>query len=116
MREFNFLSKLLDVQPDGSPFISLYLNTEPNETGKKDFDVFLRKQLSDHLAMMEAGSEKRESFERDAKKVEEFVESVDPSTRGIAIFAGSGNNEFFRTFEFEVPFEENRFYLFERPY
>ncbi|HUR98825.1 MAG TPA: Vms1/Ankzf1 family peptidyl-tRNA hydrolase [Pyrinomonadaceae bacterium] len=116
MRQFNFLNKLLEVQPTGSPFISLYLNTEPNETGKKDFDVFLRKQLSDHIAVMDAGSEKREHFEQDSKKIEEFVESLDPSTRGVAIFASAGDGDFFRTYEFEVPFEENHFYLFDRPY
>jgi peptide chain release factor subunit 1 len=116
MRQFNFLNKLLEFQPGGSPFISLYLNTEPNETGKKDFDIFLRKQLNDHVAVMEAASEKREQFEQDSSRIEEFVESLDPSTRGVAIFASAGNNDFFRTFEFEVPFEENHFYLFDRPY
>src|SRR5215207_3156485 len=116
MRQLSLLNKLLDAQPNGSPFISLYLNTEPNETGKKDFDIFLRKQLSDHVGVMEAGSEKRENFEKDSKKIEEFVEGLDPSIRGIAIFASSGNDDFFRTFEFEVPFEENHFYLFDRPY
>ena len=43
MRHFNFLRKLLDVQPDGSQFVSIYLNTEPNENGKKDFEAYLKK-------------------------------------------------------------------------
>ena len=116
MRQFNFLTRLLDVQPNGTPFISIYLNTEPNETGKKDFDVFLKKQLNDHLAVLEQGSEKREFFEADIKKIEEYVNKLDASARGVAIFAGAGNNDFFRTFDFEVPFEENNFSLFDRPY
>ena len=105
MHQFNFLSKLLELQPNGSPFISLYLNTEPNENGKKDFGVFVKKQLNDHLAMLEEGSEKRESFEKDAKKIDDFLEGLDASTRGVAIFAASGKDDFFKTFEFEIPFE-----------
>ena len=116
MHQFNFLSKLLELQPNGSPFISLYLNTEPNENGKKDFGVFVKKQLNDHLAMLEEGSEKRESFEKDAKKIDDFLEGLDASTRGVAIFAASGKDDFFKTFEFEIPFEENRLYLFDRPF
>ena len=85
MRQFNFASKLLDVQPTDSLFISLYLNTEPNETGKKDFEIFLKKQLSDHLAVMDAGSEKRASFEAVSEKIREFADSLDPSARGAAI-------------------------------
>jgi peptide chain release factor subunit 1 len=116
MRQFNFLSRLLDAQPNDFPFISLYLNTEPNETGKKDFDVFLKKQLNDHEAVMEVGSPKRESFEATSEKIEEYVDSIDASTRGVAVFARSGEGDFFQTFEFEIPFEENWMYMFERPY
>src|SRR5687767_15330472 len=116
MNQFNILKKLLDVQPNGTPFISIYLKTEPNETGKKDFDVFLKKQLSDHLAVLDAGSEERERFEKDAEKISEFADSIDSSTRGVAIFASSGNSDFFETFEFEVPFPENKFHLFEKPH
>ena len=52
MQQFNFLSKLMDFEPAGFPFLSVYLNTEPNETGKRDFEVFLRKQLKDHGAVL----------------------------------------------------------------
>jgi peptide chain release factor subunit 1 len=116
MNQFNILKKLLDVQPNGSSFISIYLKTEPNETGKKDFDVFLKKQLSDHLAVLDAGSEERERFEKDAEKISEFAETIDASTRGAAIFASAGNDDFFQTFEFEVPFAENEFHVYQKPH
>ena len=116
MRQFNFLSRLLDVQPDDSPFISLYLNTSANETGKKDFPVFLKKQLSDHAAVLDPESERFKSFEQDSEKIQEFTNSLDPSTRGVAIFTRSNGVGFFRTFEFSVPFPENRMYVFDRPF
>lgn len=116
MRQFNFLSRLLEVQPDGSPFISIYLNTEPNRNGKKDFDVFLKKQFSDHLAVMEEGSERRSNFEQTSEKIKDLVESIDPSVRGLAVYARSGGDNFIDSFEFEIPFTDNRFYSFDRPY
>src|SRR5215204_1949748 len=116
MREFTLLDKLLDIEPAGFPFISLYMNTEPNETGKKDFSVFLRKQLKDHAAVLELGSSELERFEKDAEKIEQFAEGLDTSTRGVAVFACSGMDDFFQSLEFEVPFDENRFSVSDRPY
>ena len=116
MRQFNFLTRLLDAPSGEFPFISLYLNTEPNETGKKDFEVFLRKQLNDHAAVMEPGTKKLENFQNDGAKVEEFADSLEASTRGAAIFANTGSGDFFEAFEFSVPFDQDRFYLFNRPY
>src|SRR5215218_6727500 len=115
MQQFNFLSKLMEFEPAGFPFISIYLNTEPNETGKKDFEVFLRKQLKDHGAVLETGSSEAQSYEADVEKINAFVENLDPTTRGVAIFACSGADDFFQRFEFEVPFEENEFDVSEKP-
>ena len=115
MHQFNFLSKLMEYEPTGFPFVSIFLNTEPNETGKKDFDIFLRKQLKDHGAVLEADSAESESYEADVEKINAFVEKLDPATRGLAIFACSGADGFFERFEFEVPFDENRFDVSERP-
>jgi len=115
MQQFKFLSNLMEFEPAGFPFISVYLNTEPNETGKRDFDVFLRKQLKDHGAVLEPGSSESQSYESDVEKINNFVEDLDPTTRGVAIFACSGADEFFQRFEFEVPFEENQFDVGEKP-
>lgn len=116
MHEFNMLDKLLDVQPNEFPFVSVYLNTEPNETGKKDFEIFLKKQLSDHLAVLEPGSPKRESVEAAFKAISDFAESIDPSTRGVALFSRAGEGSYFQAFEFVVPFSESSFHFFDRPY
>ena len=116
MNQFNFLSKLLDFDPDGKPFLSVYLNTEPNETGKKDFDVFLKKQISEHEAVIDPTSEEKRHFDAAADRINDFVEKIDASTRGVAIFAFTGPNGFFDTFEFQVPVEENDFFSFDKPH
>src|SRR3982750_1364452 len=116
MNQFNFLSTLLDFEPSGSPFLSIYLNTEPNETGKKDFVIFLKKQISEHGSVLDPTSEEKENFDAVAERISAFVEGIDPSTRGVAIFASAGQEGFFKSFEFQVPFDENKFFSFEKPH
>lgn len=115
MHQFNFLAKLLSFEPQGSPFISIFLNTAPNGTGKKDFDIFLNKQLKEHEFPFEEDSSELKSYRKDVERINEFIEGLQPSTRGAAIFASSGADGFFKTFEFEVPFEENQFIVSDRP-
>lgn len=116
MQQFSYLTKLLDFEPTGSPFFSIYLNTEPNGTGKKDFEVFLKKQISEHEGIIDPTSEEKRHFDVAAQKINEFVEGIDPSSRGVAIFASSGADGFFQTFEFQVPVAENEFFSFDKPH
>ena len=116
MRQFNFLTRLLDQQPGDAPFVSLYLNTEPNENGKKQFGTFLKKQFNDHIAVLDEGSDRRQSLQQDSERVSAYLDDLDPAVRGVAIFTTAGGSELFETFEFEIPFPEDRFYLFDRPY
>lgn len=115
MHQFNFLAQLLSFEPQGSPFISIFLDTAPNGTGKKDFDIFLNKQLKEHEFPFEVNSPEWESYQEDVRRINEFVEGLEPSTRGAAIFASSGAGGLFKTFEFGVPFEENQFIVSDRP-
>lgn len=116
MDQFNFLSKLLDIEPNGSPFLSVYLNTEPNATGKKDFDIFLKKQISEHGAVIDPTSDEKKHFDAAADRINDFVGKIDASIRGVAIFASTGPDGFFDTFEFLVPVEENSFFSFDKPH
>lgn len=68
MHDFNFLDKLLHVEPTEAPFVSIYLNAEPNATGRKDFDVFLKKQFNDHAAVLDEGTVRRDCFDLDRQK------------------------------------------------
>jgi len=115
MSRYNFLQKLLDVEPGQGPFISAYLNTEVNENGTRTFDVFLKKQFSKHLDRFPADSEDRTSFERDVERINEYLGGLDPAVQGVAIFAASGLG-FFADYEFQVPFDENMFFVFDRPH
>jgi peptide subunit release factor 1 (eRF1) len=116
MKPNNTTQQLLEFEPTGFPFISLYLNTEPNENGQFNFDVFVRQQLSANADNYEAESSERESFDRDAERILEYLGNIKPTTKGAAIFACAGANDFFLTREFNVPFEEDHFFVFDKPY
>jgi hypothetical protein len=50
---------LLEVTAGQRPFISIYLDMRSNENGKKTFDVFLKKQISERLDLLSADLEER---------------------------------------------------------
>lgn len=115
MRKNHLIDKLVAVEPGEFPFISLYLNTEPNETGKKDFETFLRKQIKEKTESFPEESAERASFEQDAVKIEDFFRKLRPSARGAAVFTSSGSN-FFSASEFDVPFPEDYFFVNDKPH
>lgn len=116
MRKSGILQKLTKVEGvKDRPFISIYLNAEPNEHGRDDFDVFLKKQLSVHESNFEEDSPELESFKQDAEKISEYAKKVSPSADGIAIFASSAA-DYFQAYEFDVPFEKNEFEVGSRPF
>lgn len=116
MKNKKLLQNLAEFESTDFPFISVYLNTEPNENGKHIFDVFLKKQISEHADKYELRTKERESFDRDAELIDKYLEDLRPSVRGVAIFACSGANGFFKPIEFDVPFEENNFFVFDKPH
>jgi peptide chain release factor subunit 1 len=115
MQQFNFLEKLLNYEPAGDRVISVYLNTGPNETGKKDFEIFLRKQINEHAGVLEADSPEREAYDAAAEKIDTFVEQLDPATKGAAFFVSVGSDGLSERFEFAIPFDQNAFEMSDRP-
>ncbi len=115
MQNNNFLNKLLAIEPAGSPFISLYLNTEPNENGKKDFDIFLKKQISEHAGSLPDDSDELKSFEADSEKINEFLNALRPSARGVAIFACNARS-IFQASDFDAAFPEDLFFVNSKPH
>lgn len=110
------MQKLATFEPGGFPFISLYLNTEPNKNGQFNFDFIVKNQIREHEDDHEPQTAERESFDRDAERINEFLTTIAPSTKGAAIFACAGADDFFETKEFSVPFEEDYFFVFDKPY
>lgn len=115
MQQFNFLTKLLIYEPTGDRVISVYVNTGPNETGKRDFDVFLKKQVSEHGGVVESDSPEKAAYDAAIEKINGFLEQIDPATKGVAIFTSAGSENLFEAFEFATPFDRNQFEVSSRP-
>ncbi|CAN5713043.1 hypothetical protein BH24ACI2_BH24ACI2_00520 [soil metagenome] len=111
------MQKLIAFEPNGSPFISIYLNAEANEQGRDEFGIWLKKVLSMRRKGFKEDSEEIKSFDKDIERILNFAEKeVDAAANGIAIFACHGANEFFEIVQLDVPFPNNRLLVFDRPH
>ncbi|MEW6280877.1 MAG: hypothetical protein AB1758_19840 [Candidatus Eremiobacterota bacterium] len=102
------ISKLLEFESPTSPVISLYLDTRPAPSGMREgqrvrpYQIWLKARLKS--LGQEVAHAARPSFDRDLRRIEEFLSNVESRTRGVAIFACDGAG-LFRTFQVEEPFE-----------
>ncbi len=97
------------------PVVSLYLNMQPDQHGRDNFDSFLRKALADRLRTYGAHGPERHSLERDADKIRAYVENVDKAANGLAIFASSGAG-LFEAIELAAPITEHRLFISKQPH
>jgi peptide chain release factor subunit 1 len=111
------LDQLLLFEPVPAPFISLYLDARTNENGQRTFLPFVRKQLTERGQSYAADSQERASFEEDFVRIVRYLEDViEPSVQGLAIFACSAADDYFRAGQFHVPFPRNQLFVHERPH
>lgn len=111
------LQRLTEFEPQNLPVISLYLNAQVNQHGKRNFAPFVRKRMAEVKRTFTSQSPERESFMEDFVRIERYLEDEPRrSAQGIAIFACSAANDFFDVGQFDVPFERNRLTVSDRPH
>ena len=97
-----------------APVVSLYVDTSPNEHGRETHAPFLRKAFSERARTLSGAA--RKSFDTDVQRITEYLDSVPASVNGVAIFACSAQDGFFRAFQLDVPLEGNWMYLGSVPH
>jgi peptide chain release factor subunit 1 len=113
----HFIERLASFESQDLPVVSLYLNAQADQHGQHNFDVFVRKQLSERAKTFETDTPQRASIDEDLVRINRYLEQkIDPATQGIAIFACSGANDFFETIQLEAPIENNRLFVYDRPH
>jgi peptide chain release factor subunit 1 len=113
----HFIDRLAAFEPNDLPVVSLYLNAQADEHGKHNYDVFVRKELSERAKTFAPDTPERASIDEDMVKINRYLEqNIEPPTQGIAIFACSRANGFFETLQLEAPIENNRVFVYERPH
>lgn len=98
------------------PVVSLYLNTQPGQTGRDQFQTFVRKEFAARGRTYPSGSPDRESLDRDLEKISRFLQvDLDPAANGVAIFACSAA-ELFETVQLTAPIEQHWLYIGDQPH
>ena len=117
MKLTDLIKKLGAFEPDGYPFLSLYIDARADSTGRDNFQIWLKKQLSEKAELYKNNEEEAGRLDRTVEKINNFVdEEVDPQANGIAIFASLGDSEFFEAIQFSVAVEESKIFNFDRPH
>ena len=110
------LDRLASFEPSPYPVISLYLNTQPNERGRDQYQTFVRKELKARSATYPAHSSEREMLERDLGRISAFLDAnVDPSANGVAIFACDAA-QLFESIQLDAPIAEHSLYIGDLPH
>jgi len=113
----NLLDRLVAFEPTPFPVVSLYLNTQPDQNGRDNFDAFVRREFKARAKNWTMNTPERESFDRDTERINEYLrDELRPSSNGAAIFACSAEGDFFEATQFDAPIEENRLYTSYQPH
>lgn len=110
------MAALLEFESQELPVISLYLDTRAGAQGRQNFSSFVRKRLTERARAYDAQSPERESLDADSRRIAAYLMNLKPSSQGVALFACSGANDFFRVGQFDAPFERHQLFVFERPH
>ena len=111
------LDELAAFEPDGFPFISLYLNLQPNQHGRDHFMPFVRKEFNERAKSFPKNSLELASFKLAATRIISYLRNeVRPSANGVAIFACAGADVFFKTVQLDAPIQQHRLHISELPH
>lgn len=113
----HFVERLAAFDSQDLPVVSLFLNAQSDEHGKHNYDVFVRKELSERAKTFAPDTPQRASIDGDLIRINQYLEQkIEPPTQGIAIFACSGANAFFEALQLEAPIDNNRLFIYDRPH
>jgi peptide subunit release factor 1 (eRF1) len=110
------LRDLASFESPSDPVISLYLNLQPDQHGKDNYDSFVRKELAACAEAYPPHSEARASVERDIERIKAYlIEERSPASNGLAIFACAGRDDFFVAIPLDAAVNEHRISVGNRP-
>ena len=110
------LDRLAAFEPAPYPVVSLYLNTQPGQTGRDQFQTFVRKEFAARGKTYPSGSPERESLDKDLERISKFLDTqIEPAANGVAVFACSAG-ELFEAVQMNAPIEEHWLYIGDQPH
>jgi peptide chain release factor subunit 1 len=110
------LDRLARLEPVPYPFVSLYLNTQPNQQGRDQYQTFVRQEFKARSRTYPDGSPEQESLDKDLARITFFLENeLDPAANGVAVFACSAGN-IFETTQLTAPIDRHWLYIGDAPH
>jgi peptide subunit release factor 1 (eRF1) len=110
------LDRLAKFEPVPYPVVSLYLNTQPNEQGRDQFQTFIRQEFKSRSQTYPPGSPDRVSLDKDLERIASYLENdLQPSANGVAIFACDAAG-LFETVQLNAPIEQHWLYIGDTPH
>ncbi len=110
------LERLAAFEPAPYPVVSLYLNTQPGQTGRDQFQTFVRKEFAARSRTYPPKSPERESLDSDFERISRYLDTeLQPSANGVAIFACSAG-ELFEAVQLTAPIEEHWLFIGDQPH
>ena len=110
------LDRLARFEPVPYPVVSLYLNTQPNEHGRDQYQAFVRQEFKARSRTYPPGSPDRESLDKDLERINAFLgNELQPSANGVAIFACAAG-EMFEAIQMTAPVERHWLYIGDAPH
>ena len=110
------LDRLAALEPVDLPVISLYLDMQPDQHGRPQYDTFLRKAFADRLETYASGTPARQSVEHDIERIKTYLEGdVQKAANGLAIFACHGAN-LFEALQLTVPIDDHWLFVGSVPH
>jgi peptide subunit release factor 1 (eRF1) len=109
------LDRLSAADSGPFPIISLYLDLRANDRGRDQFEPFLRKEFAERIATYPASGPERESLDKDAEAIRDYLSRIDGSVNGLALFASSGS-DLFEAIPMAAPVDAHRLYISNQPH
>jgi peptide chain release factor subunit 1 len=110
------LDRLAAFEPVDLPVVSLYLDMQPDQHGRPQYDTFLRKAFAERAKTFATGSDARRSFDQDVERIQAYLQtSVERSANGLAVFACHGAN-LFEPLQLTVPIDEHWLFIGSVPH
>ena len=82
------LDRLAAFEPDGRPFLSLYVDARPDSTGRDHWQPLVRRELAERARTYGVRTQARADFDADAERALAWLEREPrASANGLVVFA-----------------------------
>ncbi|PYR93063.1 MAG: hypothetical protein DMF84_10670 [Acidobacteria bacterium] len=110
------LDRLAAFEPAPYPVVSLYLNTQPNQHGRDNYQTFTKREFKARQQTYGSNTPERDSLEHDIERISRYLETeLQPSAHGVAIFACHAG-EFFEAVQLDAPIEDHWLSIGDQPH